>query len=1036
MAKRMRWFCWALAAAAALGGCDKAASLSRGYTKFAVVTISLHPSSPAAADTRPDATDRAVLLFRVTGDPYQTTRVEKIVVTLIGTAPAASIASAKIYRDDGATPGTFESSGDTIAGTGVFLGSRASVNLTPAVSIAAGATADLFVVYDMNSGATPPGASTFGARLDSGADVTAKAAASGLAAVVNGAPVQSPLSTFVGRLRIQLGAGNPVNQYPNDGQTNVPILQLRLEAPDEPVAIPQIVITGIPGAANVSGLSSIPAVRLILDADADGAYDAGETILGPSITFSGTTATFSGLTRSVTAAGADHWLVVFDFAGTPPHQNGDRFACSLNAAGEVTANAQTSARPAWVDIAAPPLRGNDHVYVRRGSLTIALGTKTPASGNAGNASQNVLLLHFNVQETTSRENASLNQVTFRLTGGGTPAGAPATDISLVRLFRDDGDASFEPGGGASDDPVLGSSSVNASGDAAITITGGQTIAAGATMSFYAAVNLAGTASVGATFTIQLDNAGVSATGATSGTFGCTLSVTGGPVNGRTVTIVQAGTLTISASVWNPATGCVARSTANVIALGLTVALDNFENGTLTGMTLTASGTGNDATMVSSVDLWVDVNSNGLVDAGDVQLGSSATFSADDGTAAFTFSRAFTASQTEDWMAVVNFNTTAVWVGLTFRVSVAQASDVSGTGQTTGSPLIVTGPPIDGGYRVIEGIWSLISPGGTAPGARFGQLCVYDSTGGRMILFAGFGGTWPTAVTPYNDTWELTLTPGSETWTLLLSGATSPTCPSPFTGPIYARVWHDGCYDSANNQVIMTGGRCMSGTAWFNDVWALSLGATPAWTQLSPSTSPPGRALFQAAYDSTNGRMLLFGGFSTNGTVSSYYQDTWELTLGTTPAWNQITTSNDPAGRCGHSVAYDSGSGRLLILGGDSGSTTAFLQDAHTLLMSSGAWTAQANASAQRTYHKAAMDVAGKQALITGGGNLSALFNDVLCYNFPTDTWIAVTATGTAPAIRYHHSVLWDSQNNRLIVAMGTQNTGSSTSHFNDVYALN
>jgi hypothetical protein len=86
---------------------------------------------------------------------------------------------------------------------------------------------------------------------------------------------------------------------------------------------------------------------------------------------------------------------------------------------------------------------------------------------------------------------------------------------------------------------------------------------------------------------------------------------------------------------------------------------------------------------------------------------------------------------------------------------------------------------------------------------------------------------------------------SQSWTQL----------APTGGPPTARQAHSAVLDTAAQQMIIFGG-----SADFNDVWSLTLGAIPQWRQLSPSgTLPPGRTGHSAVYDSTNSRMVIFGG---------------------------------------------------------------------------------------------------------------------------------------------------------------------------------
>jgi hypothetical protein len=100
-------------------------------------------------------------------------------------------------------------------------------------------------------------------------------------------------------------------------------------------------------------------------------------------------------------------------------------------------------------------------------------------------------------------------------------------------------------------------------------------------------------------------------------------------------------------------------------------------------------------------------------------------------------------------------------------------------------------------------------------------------------------------------------------------------------PPSARSVHSAIYDPVRDRMVVFGG--YSG-AYLDDVWALSLAGTPAWTQLTPSGTPPrARYYHSAIYDPVRDRMLVSGGLSMGG----YLNDAWTL------EWNFNTAVEDP-----------------------------------------------------------------------------------------------------------------------------------------------
>ena len=137
------------------------------------------------------------------------------------------------------------------------------------------------------------------------------------------------------------------------------------------------------------------------------------------------------------------------------------------------------------------------------------------------------------------------------------------------------------------------------------------------------------------------------------------------------------------------------------------------------------------------------------------------------------------------------------------------------------------------------------------------------------------------------------------------------------------------YDPGSNRVIVFGGAETDGdtTTLLNDVWVLTnangLGGDPAWINITPASGsiPNPRMMHSAVYDSSNNRMIVFGG----STDSEPLNDVWVLThangldengQGTSPSWQPLSVSGDlPAGRQGHTAVFNPSTNRMTIFGG-------------------------------------------------------------------------------------------------------------------------
>lgn len=243
-----------------------------------------------------------------------------------------------------------------------------------------------------------------------------------------------------------------------------------------------------------------------------------------------------------------------------------------------------------------------------------------------------------------------------------------------------------------------------------------------------------------------------------------------------------------------------------------------------------------------------------------------------------------------------------------------------------------------------------------PDGRRGAKFVYDPNGGspRLLMYGGRKGVSTASIC--DELWQLTLSPGSETWTLLSPGAGPPPLAD------YSVV-----YDAASNAALYFGGQ-LTGGGSVNTLWRLSLGASPAWTQLTPASAPPARYAHSAVLDPLGNRMIVFGGYrgATAGTA-----ELWSYNLGLN-AWTQhFLPAPVASSRYYHSAVYDGAPGqeRMIVLAGYS---SMALSDGWQLDLRAGfplAWSALPRTAAlpqPRWGHSVVFDTIGQRMVIAGG----------------------------------------------------------------------
>src|SRR2546423_12006726 len=91
--------------------------------------------------------------------------------------------------------------------------------------------------------------------------------------------------------------------------------------------------------------------------------------------------------------------------------------------------------------------------------------------------------------------------------------------------------------------------------------------------------------------------------------------------------------------------------------------------------------------------------------------------------------------------------------------------------------------------------------------------------------------------------------------------------------------------------------CCISMAFAGSAAAAQLGF-PDWIELSPTNSPPARSYLAMTYDPATGKVIMFGGDS--GTT--YLNDTWRFDSKT---WTQIATQSAPPARAAAQMNYDS-----------------------------------------------------------------------------------------------------------------------------------
>jgi hypothetical protein len=154
-------------------------------------------------------------------------------------------------------------------------------------------------------------------------------------------------------------------------------------------------------------------------------------------------------------------------------------------------------------------------------------------------------------------------------------------------------------------------------------------------------------------------------------------------------------------------------------------------------------------------------------------------------------------------------------------------------------------------------------------------------------------------------------------------------------PPTARAHTSLFYDSSNDRLLVFGGVDYYGHA-FNDVWQLTLSGTPTWSKLTVTgTIPAPRSDFGASFDDARGTLFVFGGVDSNNVLLPNHLYQVDLSQ-PAPAWTEwYPDANTPTPRAGLVVCDDPADDGLVLFGGNDGADQG---DAYTMSYGSHAWT--------------------------------------------------------------------------------------------------
>jgi N-acetylneuraminic acid mutarotase len=211
-------------------------------------------------------------------------------------------------------------------------------------------------------------------------------------------------------------------------------------------------------------------------------------------------------------------------------------------------------------------------------------------------------------------------------------------------------------------------------------------------------------------------------------------------------------------------------------------------------------------------------------------------------------------------------------------------------------------------------------------------------------------------------------------------------------------------------------------------------ASNTWTDLKPvGDLPPARTGHSMVYDSASGRVILFGGFGDLDNLD----DTWAYDP-TANTWTDLRPVGElPPARNGHSMVYDSASGQVILFGGQGllGDSWTQFNDTWTYDPAANTWTRLTPTGdlppAELVPYMVYDSASGKVILFGGNGANDAYYvNDTWAYDPTANTWTDLEPAASPPPELCSFSMVYDSASDKVVLFGGS--TGEVQS--NDTWA--
>jgi hypothetical protein len=357
-------------------------------------------------------------------------------------------------------------------------------------------------------------------------------------------------------------------------------------------------------------LTSVSKVALHLDRNADGELGNGDSELASSSFDSAGKSNFKGLNFAFAKGQTEHFLVVLTLPGNA--QEGDTFAISIEDASTIDARQVVSGFESSAKVFGLPVEGANKTVSGVGSLTVLKGPVSRDEIVVFPGTQTVSMLQLDLR-ASSVEALQFQSLTLKTSGSGNEG----IDITGASLYIDiDSDGKLD----LTIDTPLATNIMPVSDNRDLIFNGFSLILPPQSVTRLLVIyNFTATVTTPSDFLVTFQNdTDITAAGTVSNQAALVSGtpILGTKVNVRTVPVSQAAVVA-SGQALLPVPFVPSATQTPVLRINLEET--GGEAVTLRDLTLSSSGTGNEAQGVLAAQLWNDVDNSGTVNPGDTRL---------------------------------------------------------------------------------------------------------------------------------------------------------------------------------------------------------------------------------------------------------------------------------------------------------------------------------------------------------------------------------------------------------------------------------